>query len=171
MCNPRYTIPAEIGEKRNHLLLCSWQCCQQLPSPAVECTQTQGPAGLTQAEITAIHVFTKMPLQKPTQKCSRQPRTAPHASASPCTWPEISLFLDTGGETRALHWLQALFHSPCIQDEKRPGKETRGGEEGKGSLTYHRFATHCCLTSAPSPMAKPFINSFSHTSQSSVHKK
>lgn len=116
--------------KETHLLLHSWHGCWEPPSPALEHTLTQGPSRADPVpnhhnphvhQTASPKACTEM-LQRP-RTGEEFPQLAPCASASPCTWLEVSLSLDTGRETLALHRLQGLGR------DKKSGKEIRGGEE------------------------------------------
>lgn len=107
-------------KKEAQLLLCSWERCQKyraLPS-----------AGLSQPKITAIHVLTKLSLEKLTRKRSR--KSAPRGLKSLSPWP-------VGEKRKRCSGSRALFHPPCLH------KATLGDKGRRGALTCHTSATHC----------------------------
>jgi len=141
-----------------------------LPRTAQSCPGVHADSG-AQPQTTAIRMFTKLPLHTPARKRSRRPRAgegfpqlAPHTSASPGTWLEVSLSLDAGRAAGAQHRLQGTLASSVCTGQRDQGS--------RGTRTYRRFAAHCYPTSAPSPTAETFVKfAPSHLSPFSVVQK
>lgn len=141
--SPKYKIPADTDWGRKYSFYSA-------PGNAARKYRALPNAGLSQPKITAIHVFTQLPLEKLTQKCSRRPAPAPRASASPQTWIKVKPLSPwtVGDKQKPCNGSRALLHPPCLH-------KARQGDKAR-SPNLSQICNHCCLTSVSGPMAETF---------------